>query len=401
MGKKRKGSVPLMETLIELYDERPLENVLGVEMFRPRRVVYICPQAAARDELLHRTLRAYFSRRALQVELIFFKANVYDTDAVLALLRTILARYPDSAMDITGGTDAVLFAAGLLCAETGLPVFTYSRRRNRIYNIRNAGFADGLLCDLRYSVEDFFYMAGGSVREGRADNAALARYLDDFDPFFSVYQQFWQRWTKIVTYMQRISPAAPDGSWSLDASGPYTVKGERGSRIDAPEDALREFERIGFVRDLCIAPEGVSLRFRDGQTRAWLRDVGSVLETYVYKACLDTGIFDDVRLSVIVGWEGENKADSVSNELDVMCCRGVVPLFISCKTCEIRTEALNELAILRDRFGGQMARAAIVTAERANVRARSRASELNIHVIDLLDLEADKLQARLKRIMNV
>ena len=126
-----------------------------------------------------------------------------------------------------------------------------------------------------------------------------------------------------------------------------------------------------------------------------------MLETYVYKACLDTGIFDDVRLSVIVDWEGENKADSVSNELDVMCCRGVVPLFISCKTCEIRTEALNELAVLRDRFGGQMARAAIVTAERANVRARSRASELNIHVIDLLDLEADKLQARLKRIMNV
>ena len=31
-----------METLIELYDERPLENVLGVEMFSPKRVIYIC-----------------------------------------------------------------------------------------------------------------------------------------------------------------------------------------------------------------------------------------------------------------------------------------------------------------------------------------------------------------------
>ena len=30
-----------IETLIELYDDRPLENVLGVEMFRPQRVVYI------------------------------------------------------------------------------------------------------------------------------------------------------------------------------------------------------------------------------------------------------------------------------------------------------------------------------------------------------------------------
>ena len=38
-----------METLIELYDERPLENVLGVDMFHPKRVVYICPGSFASD----------------------------------------------------------------------------------------------------------------------------------------------------------------------------------------------------------------------------------------------------------------------------------------------------------------------------------------------------------------
>ena len=128
--------------------------------------------------------------------------------------------------------------------------------------------------------------------------------------------------------------------------------------------------------------------------------MGSVLETYVYKACLDTGIFEDVRTSVVVDWEGEKQADAVSNELDVMCCRGVVPLFISCKTCDVKTEALNELAILRDRFGGQMARAAIVTAERGNSRMRNRAAELNIQVIDQNDLAGDKLRARLVNCMK-
>ena len=132
-----------------------------------------------------------------------------------------------------------------------------------------------------------------------------------------------------------------------------------------------------------------------------MRDVGSVLETYVYKACLEAGIFDDVRLSVIVDWEGENTANSVSNELDVMCCRGVVPLFISCKTCDVKTEALNELAVLRDRFGGEMARAAIVTAERGNARMRNRAAELNIQVIELSDLPADRLRQRLRSCMKV
>ena len=390
-----------METLIELFDQRPMENVLGVEMFRPRRVVYICPEFVARSVEIQKKLREYFRRRGQQVELIFFKADVYNADAVLTLLRSIVERYPGCSMDITGGTDAVLFAAGLLSAEADIPVFTYSRRKNCFYDIRNAPYAEGRLCSLRYAVEDFFLMAGGSVREGRVNNALLAHYLSDFDPFFGVFFKYRRGWTKIVTWLQRVSPPGGDGGFSLEVDGPYTVKGERGSRIDAPEDALRALERIDFIRGLNITAESVSFRFRDAQIRAWLRDVGSVLETYVYKACLDTGIFDDVRLSVIVDWEGENKNNAVSNELDVMCCRGVVPLFISCKTCDVKTEALNELAVLRDRFGGQMARAAIVTAERGNVRMRNRAAELNIQVIEPSELSPERLRKRLKGCMGL
>ena len=48
-----------METLIELFDQRPMENVLGVEMFRPRRVVYICPEFVARSVEIQKKLREY------------------------------------------------------------------------------------------------------------------------------------------------------------------------------------------------------------------------------------------------------------------------------------------------------------------------------------------------------
>ena len=101
-----------METLIELYDERPLENVLGVEMFRPKRVVYICPEPVASDNELHQKLRAYYRHRGITVEAIFFKASIYNSESVLQLFRKIVRQYPDCALDITGGTDAVLFASG-------------------------------------------------------------------------------------------------------------------------------------------------------------------------------------------------------------------------------------------------------------------------------------------------
>ena len=391
-----------MQTLIELYDERPLENVLGVEVFRPERVIYICPESLARDGRIQRQLRDYFRHRGLEAELRFAGVDIYNAEAILRLLRRTVEEHPDCVLDITGGTDAVLFAAGLLSAETPIPVLTYSRKRNRFYDIRNAPFAAQLPCQVRFSVEDCFRMAGGSVRTGRVENSLLAGYLDRIDPFFQVYLKHRRDWVRIVTYLQRLSQTAPEAPIPLEVSGPYVVKGERSARIPAPEQALRDLEELGFLQELRIEPEErVSFRFRDGQIRAWLRDVGSVLELYVYKACLDTGLFDDVRTSTIVDWEGDQRSNAVSNELDVMCSRGVTPVFISCKTCDVKTEALNELAVLRDRFGGQMARAAIVTAERGRAVMRNRAAELNIDVIDLNDLQNGRIQSRIRRLMRM
>ena len=111
------------------------------------------------------------------------------------------------------------------------------------------------------------------------------------------------------------------------------------------------------------------------------------------------GCFDDVVLSAVVNWRAGEKRDAVTNEIDVMAVRGVQPVFISCKTCEIKTEALNELAILRDRFGGKGSRAVIVTSApgaRSRAVMRQRAAELSIEVIEWNDLALDQLIPRLR-----
>ena len=388
-----------MKTLIELYDDRPLENVLSTEVFHPERTVYICPPEVAENELLQNKLREFFRHRGVACDCVFLPASLVDASAVEARLREVTQRYPDCALDIAGGTDAALFAGGLLCAQADIPVFTYSRKRNTFFDIRHADFARDLPCTVQLTVEDCFLMAGGSMRKGRVDNGVLSRYLHLMEPMFALYLRFRREWPKIVTYIQRVSQKEE----GLQARGSFIVKGERGSRLTAPVQALEEMERIGLIRDLTAEEDGeITFRFLDAQVRAWLRDVGSVLELYVYKACLYLGIFHDVITSAVVDWQGQPPGpDSVTNELDVMATSGVVPCFISCKTCALQTEALNELAILRDRFGGEVARAAIVTAERCRGAARHRAVELGIDVIDLEDLGSmAALQERLRAMLR-
>ena len=391
-----------MDTLIELYDERTIENILAPDMFRPKRIVYLCPQEIAQDRVRQDKLRAFFRRRGWNPELIFIEVSLFKADRILRQLISIGKKYPGCALDVTGGSDAALFAAGMFTAQTGAPAFTYSRKKNRFYDISGAAFADNLICNLTYSVEDFFLMAGGTLLPGRVDNAILTKYLKDFDPLFSCFLRFRRDWTDIISYIQKVSPSEYGQTPPLSIQGKYTVKGERGSRNSANEDALRQLDRLDFIQELSVVPgQSVSFRFRDLNTRAWLRDVGSVLELYAYKACLDTGIFNDVISSAVVRWDDTLGHSSVMNEIDVMATRGVIPLFLSCKVSEIKTEALNELAILRDRFGGKGAKAAIVSTEPCNAAARHRAAQLGIAVIDLEELKSGQLVHRLKVIMKV
>ena len=390
-----------MNTLIELYDERAIENILAPDMFHPRRIIYLCPREVLRDHTRQQKLAAFYRKRCWEPELIFVGTSLFEADRILRQLFTIEEKYPDCAIDVTGGSDAALFAAGMFAARKGVPAFTYSRRKNRFYDISGADFADDLYCDLTYSIEDFFLMAGGTLLPGRVDNHILSQYLPYFDPFFSCFLRFRHEWPTIISYIQRISPAEYGQIPPLDITGSYTVKGERGSRNSANEDALQELAQIGFIQDLTIIPDQqVSFRFRDVHTRAWLRDVGSVLELYTYKACVDAAIFHDVISSAVVRWDDVLGHGSVLNEIDVMAARGVIPLFLSCKACDIKTEALNELAILRDRFGGKGAKAVIVTTESCNAAARHRAAQLGIAVIDLEELKTGQLVHRLKVIMK-
>ena len=382
-----------MKTLIELYDERPIDNVLGTEMFHPEETVFICPPEVARDRELKQSLEKYFAKRQCRVKLSFYPVSLLDAVKVEKELRNVLESREDCVIDISGGTDAALFAAGAVSGET--PVITYSRKKNMFFEIKKAPFARSLACPIRLDAEACFLMAGGNLLPGREDNEKLRGMLPKIDQLFSVYSAYRRIWNRQISYIQRISSAAPG---DLAAQGKRTGKADNGI-VTIDEKMLLALEDAGLIEQLACTEDAVSFRFPDETVRFWLRDMGSALELQVYRACLAAECFDDVVLSAVVNWHGgENMRDAVTNEIDVMAVRGIQPMFISCKTCEIKTEALNELAILRDRFGGRGSRAAIVTsASETKGRAvmRRRAAELEIEVIEWKDLPLERLINRL------
>lgn len=391
-----------MDTLIELYDERAIENIIGPETFKPNRVIYLCPIHPDGTRKKKEILVRFFRKRGLSFEIEFVETSEFKSDRIYEQLKSIYTRHKDLCIDITGGNDAILFAAGMFCQKYNVGAFTYSRKKNSFYNVLGAEFAEGIPCRLKYSVSEFFGMTGGTMRKGRVDNRILPSYLQYFEPFFNIFFKYRKHWNDDITFFQKISKIPKDQPITLKVRGNICQKGERGNTVYANKELIKSLERISFILNVkYFGDDEIAFEFKDENIRNWLRDVGSVLELYMYKICLDSRIFNDVVSSAIVDWEGYVAHDSVSNEIDVVAAKGIMPIFISCKACEVKTEALNELAVLRDRFGGKGAKACIVTTETCNAATRHRAAQLGIAVIDIEELSMGDALDRIKTIMKV
>ncbi|MBO7663827.1 MAG: DUF1887 family protein [Clostridia bacterium] len=384
-----------MQTLIELYDPSPINNVLSSLMFQPKEMILLCPPESAEDREFRRSLRAFFQYMNCPVRVTFVSVSLLDARSTERVLGEILASHNDCAIDISGGTDASLFAAGACSGDTA--VFTYSRKRNAFYEIKNASFARSLPCTVRLDVAGCLKMAGGTLLPGREDHTLLRDRLEEIDRLFRVYSLYRRIWNGQISFIQKISSAE---SGDLEADGPLRKKAGN-KMVQADPDLFRELAEENLIQDLQILEDRISFRFPDETVRFWLRDIGAVLELQVFRACHLAGCFDDVVLSAVVNWQGGAiHHDSVTNEIDVMAVQGISPVFISCKTCEVHTEALNELAILRDRFGGKYARALLVTsgmATKTRANMRMRAVKLGIELVEWENAGLEQLINCLRR----
>ena len=232
----------LMKTLIELYDDRPIENVLGTEMFHPEETVLICPPEVEANRPLRKSLEKYFQHRNNPVKLTFVPASLLDAIKVGRTIRKVLEEREDCAIDIAGGTEAALFAAGAVSGDT--PVFTYSRKKNTFFEIRNASFARDLPCTVRLDAESCFLMAGGTLLPGREDNRELKKRIPQIDRLFAVFSEFRRGWQRQISYIQKISSSLPG---ELQASGRLTEKADNG-HVTADPALFGALENAGLIR---------------------------------------------------------------------------------------------------------------------------------------------------------
>lgn len=383
-----------MKTIIELYDEEQILNVLFTTLKKPDTVVFVGQNHIKRKrEQIERFLR----NKGIQTAVYCYTTNISSCEAIRETYGKIIEKFPDCVVDVSGGHDLPLVVAGLFCQEKNIPMYWYDKRQNQFMCIYGEG--ENVAYNEFFSPEDFLVMAGGSMlRRGHY-------FTKDFNPhMFDRILQIWdiffnnsRAWARNALFLQQVSSQDTDESFGIDS--PQEIRMDAQKRAKCEVDIMRKIEETGMIKNLRVTGSRISFDYESQMVKRWLNDVGIWLELYTYITAFRMDYFDSAQVSVVVDWDGkEDEAINTINEIDVILCKGITPVFISCKVGNPSGTALNEILVLAQRFGGETAKAVLVTASDFSKETPSmyqRARDLGVYVIERDDIASGKMEKRL------
>jgi len=195
-----------MKTIIEIYDDEPIYNVLAPTVMRPEQVVYIGGNRITGKRIKNKIIR-YFEERKLDTYAFFYPTNIYDCAKVTETLEMLIERFPDCAIDVTGGNSVLVFAIGMFCALHEVPAFAYNMKTNSFYNIYACDEIEELPSELSLKARECLAMAGASLmRHGHVDGDKLTdEDLQDIAKVWEIFRKNQNIWPRHTQYLQAVA----------------------------------------------------------------------------------------------------------------------------------------------------------------------------------------------------
>ena len=402
-----------MKTLIELFDKEAIYNYLAATVFKPQKVCFIGDKFSF-DADAQAAAKKYAALAGLECKFEFIAANTNDYGDMRRIISETIAKETalgnDCTVDVTGGKNLALVAAGSLI-PSNVSVIYYDKTANAF---RFLGSDKTQTVEIALSCEAFITIAGGTVfsnpRNMNYDDAEwkIIRKIT------RIYFENREIWNRFVKYLQQVSKGENEKvSDNLFVDAPFSFS-DNGRVFSCNKTVMRELERAQAIKNLQFTDNGnrLSFEFFNAEIANLLVNEGVWLELAVYLAAKTSDKFDDVQTSVKFVWDipsnGETLGSIISdstprNEVDVVLTRGVTPIFISCKTRVPVNDDLNELYAIKQKFGGELAKAVLATTKFVGNEwpVAERAAEMGIFILDERYFENKTVTKQLEKITEL
>lgn len=383
----------MTRTLIEYYDKDVLKNIMGPLTLHPDKVIFLY-DSGMQDMTAFRALHTCFKRHIPHITLERYPVDILSMDKIYRKTAQVIENNENCFLELTGGSELMVIAGFRAGMEKGARLIHTDLVHNRITDLLTD---ETVAPTATLSLEDFVD-ARGACFIGESHRPPEPARFDAIWEMARYLFRHLEEWKHTCSYLQTVAARYLPHEVYMDSKELIYMK--NGKKTYPDKAILKEFQRLGFLKNLVMDGERVRFSFCSVDDRQYCAGYGVWLELYVYIAAKKSGVFDDVKLGTMIDWNAYDGVVVAGNEIDVILMEQSLPVFISCKLRSADTAALNELLIAKKRVGGWFSKGVMVTFSREkaeNSGTYKRAQELGIELLDAGDILAEDFPARLVR----
>lgn len=387
---------------IELFSEDPLDNVVPCLKFQFDKVIFFGYAEEQMDEVARKTVERFLKSPRVGVkEIQFVQLSDQGYADVEQKISAIVAQEKAAGnscyIDITGGDELALAAAGMVSTKHEIPMMMVDIDADEVQLLVYPEKFDELPARALYlRLEEFFHLHEAVVDWSLHKRQNEQTYTPEFAAYIfqmkNLMDHMGKKWNLVSLGLSKLSSGQGLDIYRADREVQQAAKVAH-MNIWQFTAVLEKLARKHILRDYFF--DGYTLRFSYANEfeKALLCDGGSILEHYAYCRVMAHKDVTDCGLGYFLDWEGDGDpsyhtpdGQDVINEIDVVFMRKNVPTFISCKNKLVATnQPLYELDTVADRFGGEHVHKVLFARGGVSPAVRNRAKEMNIRVIRDMD----------------
>ena len=395
-----------MKTLIEIFDECQIKNVITTLLLKPERVVFLGSKNSMSDEKI-KIIETFFESRGVKSALLFEKVEKFDFETITKRIAEITEKYPDSVFDITGGKEIAIAAVGKTLADKNIPMIQFDVKESRIVMCEKCNESFAKMHNEQISIDDIVFLNRGKVKNRLNTRDFDADFIKDIENAWNIAKKGCGNWNRQATTFGNFDKLSKTSD-SLFVEADFNELKNTGKEIYINKKIISLLTEGGLICGFKEENGKISFSYKNENVHNLLTKAGNVLELYAYSLIKEErGMVGDYAVGVIVDWDGvDDSGAETSNEIDIMLVKGFTPVFISCKNGEVHKEALYELDSVADRFGGEYAEKVMLATylsgnEEKREYLKMRAKDMGIKLISgIEEMTQEELKTELGKIVK-
>ena len=396
--------------LIELFDQEHMENIVAFLRLKPEEVFFLGNEEKMQPFL--ERYRALLAHKKIPTKLRPQNVNLDDMESIVRTLREILDTCESCVIDITGGDERLVMAAGAALAQLS------PQRRDKV-TVQRFVMPDGEVVDYDGDGEVFsgkpevltagelIALYGGTIYPTTMQPAETYTPAD-VDFLWQILKTDPRGWNRLLSTLRELEKPVDDERNEFYIRRDVQKFQEKWALVEPFLKKLHKHKVISYT----AKGEELRYRYHDTLLQHCLQKEGNLLEVKTLleaRALREKGkaYFDDCKMSVNIDWDGKVSENprafsGTHNEIDVILTRGMKALFVSCKNGDVGDGEMYKLRSVAEEFGSPYARKMLIVAKLDNEEAMARrAADMGIYLVkNAADLHKDGWEYIFKEAMK-